>query len=87
MYIYLLSWIVLGALAGLITGRILRGNQYGPMMDVVIGAAGAVGGGFFILYGGLPGRLEVVSTTLSAIFGAVVLTAVIAFVNGRKRYA
>lgn len=87
MYIYFLSWIVLGALAGLITGRILRGNQYGPMMDLVIGVAGAVGGGLFALYGGLPGRFEVVSTTLSAIFGAVVLTAVIAFVNGRKRYA
>ena len=84
---YLLSWIVLGAMAGLITGRILRGNQYGPMMDLVIGVAGAVGGGFLILNGGFPGRFVVASTTLSAIFGAVVLTAAIAFVNGRKRYA
>ena len=87
MYMYLLSWIVLGALAGLITGRILRGNQYGPMMDTVIGVAGAIGGGFLILDGGFPGRFEVVSTTLSAILGSVVLTAIIAFVNGRKRYA
>jgi uncharacterized membrane protein YeaQ/YmgE (transglycosylase-associated protein family) len=84
---YLLSWIVLGAVAGLITGRILRGNQYGPMMDLVIGVAGAVGGGFLVLYGGFPGHFEVVSSTLSALMGAVVLTAVIAFVNGRRRYA
>ena len=84
---YFLSWIVLGALAGLITGRILRGNQFGPTMDLVIGVAGAVGGGFLSLYGGLPGRFEVVSTTLSAISGAVILTAVMAFINGRKRYA
>ncbi len=84
---YLLSWIVLGGIAGLITGRILEGNQYGPMMDVVIGVAGAVGGGFLALYGGLPGRFEIVSTTLCALFGAVVLTAVAAFINGRKRYA
>jgi uncharacterized membrane protein YeaQ/YmgE (transglycosylase-associated protein family) len=87
VYIYLLSWIVLGALAGLITGQILRGNQYGPTMDLVIGVAGAVGGGFLAIYGGLPGHFEVVSTTLSAILGAVALTAVMAFVNGRKRYA
>jgi uncharacterized membrane protein YeaQ/YmgE (transglycosylase-associated protein family) len=84
---YFLSWIVLGAVAGLITGRILRGNQYGPMMDLVVGAAGAVAGGFLILYGGFPGRFEFVSTTLSALLGAVVLTAVIAFINGRRRYA
>jgi len=84
---YLLSWIALGAVAGFITGRILRGNQYGPSMDMVIGVAGSVGGGFLAIYGGLPGRFEIVSTTLSAILGGVVLTAVVAFVNGRKRYA
>lgn len=87
MYVYLLSWVVLGALAGLITGRILRGNQYGPLMDLVIGVAGAVVGGFLAVGGRLAGRFEVVSTTLSAIVGAVILTAVIAFINGRKRYA
>ena len=84
---YFLSWIVLGAVVGLSIGRILRGNQYGPMMDMVIGVAGALGGGFLVLYGGLPGHFEVVSATLSAILGAAVLTAVVAFVNGRKRYA
>ena len=84
---YLLSWFVLGAFAGLITARFLRGNQYGPMMDLVIGVAGAIGGGFLVLCGGFPGRSEVVSTTLSAILGAIVLTAVVAFINGRKRYA
>lgn len=82
---YLLSWIVLGAVAGLITGQIVVGNPFGPLMDIVIGIAGGVGGGFLVLYGGLPGHFEVVSSTLSAIFGAVVLTAVVAFINGRKR--
>ena len=71
---YILLWIVLGALAGWITGRLLKGNQYGPWVDIVMGIAGALGGGLLIHYGGFPGRFEIVSTTLSAILGAVVLT-------------
>ena len=85
--VYILLWIVLGALAGWTAGRFLKGNQYGPWVDIVMGIAGALGGEFLIQYGGFPGRFEYVSTTLSAILGAVVLTVLTAFVNGRKRYA
>ena len=84
---YVLSWIALGAVAGLVTGRVLKGNQYGPWVDIIMGVAGGLGGGFLIQYAGFPGRFEVVSTTLSAILGAVALTVLTAFVNGRKRYA
>jgi uncharacterized membrane protein YeaQ/YmgE (transglycosylase-associated protein family) len=84
---YILSWIVLGALGGWITGRLLKGNQYGPWVDIAIGITGALGGGFLIHYGGFPGRFEIVSTTLSAILGAFALTVLTSFVNGRKRYA
>ena len=84
---YILLWIVLGALAGWITGGLLKGNQYGPWVDIVMGIAGALGGGLLIRYVGFPGRFEIISTTLSAILGAVVLTVLSAFVNGRKRYA
>ncbi len=83
---YILSWIVLGAVAGWITGRVLKSNKYGPLIDVVMGIAGAMAGGFLIVYGGFPGRLEVVSTSLSAILGAVALTVLAAFVIGRNRY-
>jgi uncharacterized membrane protein YeaQ/YmgE (transglycosylase-associated protein family) len=83
---YIVSWIILGAVAGWITGRVLKGNQYGPWVDIIMGIAGALGGGFLIQYG-FPGRNEVVSTALSAILGAVAVTVITAFVNGRKRYA
>jgi uncharacterized membrane protein YeaQ/YmgE (transglycosylase-associated protein family) len=85
MYVFL--WVVLGALAGWITGRVLKGNQYGPWVDIVMGIAGGTGSGFLIQYGGFPDRFEIVSTVLSVILGAVALTVVTAFVNGRKRYA
>jgi len=83
MYIFL--WIVLGALAGWVTGRVLNRNQHGPWVDSVMGVAGAIGGGFLMQFGGFPGRFEIVSAVLSAILAAMVLTALTTFVNGRKR--
>lgn len=85
MHVFL--WVAIGALAGWFTGRVLKGNQYGPWVDIVMGMAGATGSGFLIQYGGLPGRFEIVSTILSVILGAVALTVLTAFANGRKRYA
>lgn len=87
MKFYILSWIVLGALAGWVTGRVLKDNQHGPWFYSVVGVAGALAGGFLMYYGAIPGHFEVVSTTLSAIFGAVVLTGITGYLNGRKRYA
>lgn len=84
---YISLWIALGALAGWVTGRLVKGNQYGPWVDIVMGIAGAIGGESLIHYGGFPGRFEIVSTTLTAVLGAVALTVLAAFVNGRKRYA
>jgi uncharacterized membrane protein YeaQ/YmgE (transglycosylase-associated protein family) len=66
---YVMSWIILGAVAGWIAGRSLKGNEYGPWMDIIMGIAGALAGGFLIQYAGFPGRFEIVSTTLSAILG------------------
>jgi uncharacterized membrane protein YeaQ/YmgE (transglycosylase-associated protein family) len=84
--VYILSWIVLGAIAGWVTGRIAQGDTHFPLLNVGIGVAGALAGGLLLLYGGLPGRLEMVSTTLSAVMGAVVLTGVAAMLFGRKRH-
>lgn len=84
---YVLLWIVLGALVGWVTGRPLKGNHYRPWVDVIAGIAGAIGGGFLIQYGGVPGPSEIVPTLLSVILGAVVLTVLIGFINGRMLYA
>ncbi len=43
---YFLSWIIVGLVAGWSAGKILKGNGYGPLMDIAIGIGGAVAGGF-----------------------------------------
>jgi uncharacterized membrane protein YeaQ/YmgE (transglycosylase-associated protein family) len=84
---YVLSWIVVGTFAGWITGRLLKDNQYGLWMDVIMGIAGALVAGFLLHNDRYPGRVEIVSTTVAALLGAVIFAALSAFIIGRKRYA
>jgi uncharacterized membrane protein YeaQ/YmgE (transglycosylase-associated protein family) len=43
---YLLAWIVVGAVVGWGAGRVFQGNGCGPLMDTLMGIGGAVVGGF-----------------------------------------
>jgi uncharacterized membrane protein YeaQ/YmgE (transglycosylase-associated protein family) len=83
---YFLSWIIVGLVAGWSAGKILKGNGYGPLMDIVIGVGGAVAGGF-LMRAGSSGYRGTIYTTLVAIIGAVLLTLLVGFVNGRRLYA
>jgi uncharacterized membrane protein YeaQ/YmgE (transglycosylase-associated protein family) len=84
---YLLSWIIIGLVAGWSAGKILKGNGYGLLMDIVIGIGGAVAGGFLIGSAGFSGYQGTIYTTLVAIIGAVLLTLLVGFVNGGRLYA
>jgi len=80
-------WIIVGLIAGWITGNRMRGYGYGPLMDILMGIAGAVVAGFIMRFAGYSGQGVILYTTLVAILGAVILTVLIGLVSGRSRYA
>jgi uncharacterized membrane protein YeaQ/YmgE (transglycosylase-associated protein family) len=84
---YLLAWIVTGAVIGWGAGRVFQGNGYGPLMDSLMGIGGAVVGGFAMNFAGLGGYRGTIITSLVAMVGAVLLTALAAYVNGRRIFA
>ena len=84
---FLLSWILAGCAIGWSVGKALKGNGYGPVMDVVLGVGGAVAGGLFIQSAGLGGYGGTIMTTLVAVIGAVLMTVLVGLVNGRRMYA
>jgi len=53
---YLLAWIVVGAVVGWGAGRVFQGNGYGPLMDTLMGIGGGVVGGFAMSFAGLGGH-------------------------------
>lgn len=69
-----LVWIVLvGLIAGWATGKIMRGAGYGPLIDIVLGIAGAIVGGFVLRLLGFYTSGGLVPEILVAILGAVIL--------------
>jgi len=80
--VHILWWIVVGLIAGWLTGKIMKGTGYGVIGDIVLGIVGAVIGGFIMREIGFAGQGGLIYTILVAVGGAVVLTAV---VRGLKR--
>jgi uncharacterized membrane protein YeaQ/YmgE (transglycosylase-associated protein family) len=84
---YLLAWIVIGAVVGWGTGRVFHGNGYGPFMDILMGVGGALVGGLLTRSVGFGGYGGTIITALVAMIGAVLVTMLAAYVNGRRVYA
>jgi uncharacterized membrane protein YeaQ/YmgE (transglycosylase-associated protein family) len=69
-----LVWIVIvGLVAGWVTGKIMKGSGYGPLMDIVLGIAGSMVGGWIMRMFGFYTSGGLIPSVLVAILGAVVL--------------
>lgn len=76
----ILSWIVVGAIAGWAAGKLIRGKGFGLIGDIIVGIVGALVGGW--LAGTLfhvPNAISGfnLTTIIVAILGAVVVTFVV----------
>jgi uncharacterized membrane protein YeaQ/YmgE (transglycosylase-associated protein family) len=82
----LIAWIVIGVLAGWITGKLMKGSGYGFFMDMVVGLVGAVIGGFLSNRLGMGGAGEhgIIISVLIAVVGAVLLTWLVRLISGNR---
>jgi uncharacterized membrane protein YeaQ/YmgE (transglycosylase-associated protein family) len=78
----LFFWIVEGLLAGWTTVRLARRAGHNRVMDIVIGVAGSVAGGFFVTVAPffVPGKM--IYANIGAILCAVVSTATVRYLRG-----
>jgi uncharacterized membrane protein YeaQ/YmgE (transglycosylase-associated protein family) len=70
----IIAWLIVGLIAGWLTGKIMGGGGRGALMDIVIGLIGALAGGFIVSLFGLRPEGGLIYTIIVAVFGAVVLT-------------
>ena len=80
----LIWWIIVGLIAGWITGKIMKGSGYGAWMDIILGIVGAIVGGFLMRLVGFVGSGGMIYTIIIAVIGAVILTWIVRKVMGNK---
>ena len=86
----ILSWIVVGLIAGFLAGQVMRGGGYGVIGDIIVGVIGGLLGGWVgttLLHidAGVSGiNLE---SILVAFAGAVLLIVILRMVGGRRSYS
>jgi uncharacterized membrane protein YeaQ/YmgE (transglycosylase-associated protein family) len=85
---FIIGWIILGALAGWIASKTVNRRSEGCMINIALGLAGAVVGGFIFreLTGFRYGFHGFLMSTFGAVIGAIiVLFAYHALTGGRDR--
>ena len=82
----LLTWLIVGLVAGVLASLVMGGTGYGLIGDIIIGIVGAFVGGWLFSalgvgspFGGLAGTIFV------AFIGAVVLLFVLRLIRGGRR--
>jgi uncharacterized membrane protein YeaQ/YmgE (transglycosylase-associated protein family) len=84
----LLSWIVVGAIAGWLSGQVMKGRGFGLLGDIIVGVVGGLIGGFLadVLFK-VPNAVNGFNLTsiLVAFLGAIVLLFVARLFQGRGR--
>ena len=70
---WLLWVIIVGLIAGWLAGKIMGTGGYGPVMDILLGIAGAIVGGFLFHLFGLFSTGGIIPAIVIATVGAVIL--------------
>lgn len=73
----ILIWLLVGAVAGLLAGMIVKGGGFGLLGDIVVGIVGAFFGGWLLPRLGINLGVGLVPVIASATIGAVVLLLVL----------
>jgi uncharacterized membrane protein YeaQ/YmgE (transglycosylase-associated protein family) len=83
----LLSWIVVGAIAGWLAGLVVRGTGFGLLGDIVVGIVGGLLGGFLASqFFNIPDAVSGFNLTsiVVAFLGAIVVIVVIRLLRGGR---
>ncbi|AHG91953.1 Transglycosylase-associated protein [Gemmatirosa kalamazoonensis] len=83
----LLTWLLVGLVAGVLASMIMGGTGYGLIGDIIIGIVGAFVGGWIFSALGIASPLGgIAGTILVAFIGAVVLLFIIHLFRRRRVY-
>jgi len=77
----IIVWLVIGAVAGWLAGKIVEGGGFGLIGDIVVGIIGAVIGGYLASVLGISVGGGLISSIITAVIGAVILLFVLRLIK------
>jgi uncharacterized membrane protein YeaQ/YmgE (transglycosylase-associated protein family) len=83
----ILSWIVVGLIAGWLAGLVVKGGGFGCVGDVIVGVVGGLLGGWLassFFHMGDPMSGINIESIVVAFIGAVILIIVLRLISGRR---
>jgi len=82
----ILSWIIVGLIAGWLAGMVMKGSGYGVLGNIVVGIIGALLGGYIstLLFDGVTVSGINLQSLLIATLGSIVLIFLLRLLPGRS---
>jgi uncharacterized membrane protein YeaQ/YmgE (transglycosylase-associated protein family) len=83
----IISWLVVGFIAGFLASRVMRGGGYGLIGDIIVGVVGAlIGGWLATTFLKMPNPVNGINigTILVAFVGAVILLGILRLFSRRR---
>ncbi len=83
----ILSWIVVGLIAGWLAGLVVKGGGFGCIGDIIVGVIGGLLGGWIassFFHMGDPMSGINIESIVVAFIGAVILIIILRLISGRR---
>ena len=77
----IVAWLVIGAIAGWLAGKVVEGGGFGLLVDIVVGIIGAVIGGWLAGVAGIGVGGGIISSIIVALIGAIILLVVLRLIK------
>jgi uncharacterized membrane protein YeaQ/YmgE (transglycosylase-associated protein family) len=75
------AWLVIGAIAGFLAGKIVQGSGFGLIFDIIVGIVGAFIGGYLASGMGITIGSGMIASIVVAFIGAVVLLLILRLIK------
>ena len=77
----IILWLIIGAVAGWLAGKIVEGAGFGLIVDIIVGIVGAVIGGWLAGVLGIDIGGGLIGSLIVAVVGAVILLIVLRLIK------
>ena len=77
----IIVWLIIGAIAGWLAGRLVKGGGFGLVGDIVVGIVGAVIGGWLADVLSISIGSGFIASVITAVIGAIILLVILRLIK------